>query len=198
MEKSTKIWMCISGLALVVLGVLCIAYPLSVLMSVSWLIGLVFFVSGCTEMAAWGKLRHIVQQSGLMFFTALLKILLSLMILIFPAPIMIALPFLFALWLMFEGINILVTSFDFKQIGFKKWWIMLLIGIVMACFGIYGLLNPQASADAIGLLVGIGIIIDGVGNWTKLALIKKAEKRLAALRDRYKAALEEIKKTIDE
>ena len=187
-----------SGLALVVLGVLCIAYPLSALMSISWLIGLVFFVAGCTEMAAWGKLRNIVQQSGLMFFTALLKILLGLMILIFPAPIMIALPFLFALWLMFEGINILVTSFDFKQIGFKKWWIMLLIGIVMACFGIYGLLNPQASADAIGLLVGIGIIIDGVGNWTKLALIKKAEKRLASLRDRYKAALEEIKKTIDE
>lgn len=198
MKTSTKIWMCLSGLALVALGVLCIAYPVSTLASLSWIIGLVFFMAGCTEMAAWLKLRRLIQQSGLMFFTALLKIILGLMIIICPAPIMVVLPFMFAFWLLFEGVNIAINAFDFKQVRYKKWWIMLFLGIVMACFGIYGLVNPAASVDAIAVLVGIGIIIDGIGNWLKLALIRKVEKRFTGLHDRFQAALKEIETTFEE
>lgn len=44
MKTSTKIWMCLDGCALVVIGVLCILYPGSTLLSISWLFGL-FFLS---------------------------------------------------------------------------------------------------------------------------------------------------------
>ena len=193
MKKSSKIWLCITGVALVALGVFCIVYPVSTLLSLSWVIGLMFFVAGCSAMAAWARLRRFLPQSGLMFFSALLQLILGCLLLINPAPIAIALPFIFAFWVLFEGVNIAIGSFDYKRVGFSKWWIMFCIGIVAACFGIWGLANPDASVNAIAILVGVGIILNGVGNWVKVAVINKVEKKLTRLGSRFKDAFQEIK-----
>lgn len=192
MKTSSKIWTCLAGAALVVLGILCIIYPVSTLVSLSWAIGLVFFVAGCSSMGAWASLRRFIPQSGLMFFSALLDIILGCLIIFHPEPVIIALPFIFAFWVLFEGINLAISSFDFKRVGFKQWWIILCFGIVAACFGVWGLANPNASVEAIAILVGVGIILDGVGNWVRVAVISKAEKQLTRLSNRFRTALKEI------
>ena len=93
MKTSSKIWMCLAGIALVALGVLCIMYPGETLLSLAWLFGLIFFVGGCTQMAAWASTRWFMPRSGLMFFSALLEILLGCLMVFHPAPVMLALPF---------------------------------------------------------------------------------------------------------
>ena len=193
MDKSTKFWMCIAGIALVALGVMCIVYPMATLLSLSWLISLLFLIGGCTQMAAWGKLHKIMQRSALNFFSALLQIILGLLMLFQPAPVMIMLPFLFAFWLLFEGLNLAISSFDFKQIGFQYWWIMLCLGLIAACFGGYCFfLDPEVAAKTIAWLVGLGIIIDGIAYWVKVALVNKVEHKLHGLADRFYAAVEEV------
>lgn len=178
--------MCLGGCALVALGVLCILYPGSTLLSLSWLFGLFFFLGGCTQMAAWAATRGFMPLSGLSFFSALLQIILGCVMLFHPAPVMAALPFLFAFWLLFEGINLAIGSADFRRVGFRKWWIQCCFGILAACFGVYCLCNPGTSIETIAWLVGLGIIVDGIGYWVKVALVNKVEKRFVKLHDRLK------------
>ena len=184
--------MCLAGVALVALGVLCIMYPGETLLSLAWLIGIIFFLGGCTQMGAWASLRAIMPRSGLMFFSALLQIILGCMMIFQPAPVMLALPFLFAFWLIFEGVNLAIGSYDFKLVGFPRWWILLCIGIIAAAFGIYCIVYPNVSVEAIAWIVGLGIIIDGVGNWIKVILVSKVENQLTQLGDRFRAAVKEI------
>ncbi len=193
MKTSSKIWMCLAGIALVALGVLCIMYPGETLLSLAWLFGLIFFVGGCTQMAAWASTRWFMPRSGLMFFSALLEILLGCLMVFHPAPVMLALPFIFAFWLIFEGVDMAIGSFDFKLVGFRNWWVVFCLGLVAAWFGVYCLINPNVSAETIAWVVGLGIIIDGIGNWVKVFVINKLEKRLTHLGGRFRDAVKEVK-----
>ncbi len=151
--------MCIAGVALVALGVMCILCPGTTLLSLAWVFGLMFF---------------------------LLQIILGAIMVFHPAPLMVALPFIFAFWLMFEGINLAISSFDFKRVGFHRWWIVCCFGVLAACFGVYCLVNPNVSAETIAWVVGLGIILDGIGNWVKVAVVNKVEKRFVKLHDRLR------------
>lgn len=192
MKTSTKVWMCLAGIALVALGVICIAYPLSTIVSLAWVLGFVFFAAGCSSIGAWSKLRRFVPQSGILLFSGILQVILGLLVAFNPAPLAIALPFIFALWLIIEGINLAVSSADFKQIGFSYWWIPCCLGVVAACFGIYALANPAASAEALVIVTGIGIILDGIGYWIKVAIINKTEKQLSKVQEKFRKSLRDI------
>jgi len=192
MQTSTKIWMCLAGVALVALGVMCIINPIATLLSLAWVVALLFFVGGCAQMGFWAKARKVIPHSGLVFFSALLQIILGIMMLCTPEPTMIALPFIFAFWLLFEGINLASVSFDIKMVGFPQWWILFCIGLIAAAFGVCCLVYPNISAETIAWLVGIGIIIDGLGYFVRVALVNKVEKRFVQLQERFRSAVEEV------
>lgn len=184
MKTSSKIWMCLTGVALVALGILCIMYPGNTLLSLSWVFGCLFFLGGCTQMATWAATRGFMPLSGLAFLSALLQIILGLIMVFNPAPLMVALPFIFAFWLLFEGIDLAISSFDFKRVGFRRWWLQACFGVLAACFGVYCLVNPNVSIETIAWVVGIGIILDGIGYFVKVAVVNKVEKRFVRLHDR--------------
>ena len=179
MKTSTKIWMCLGGIALVALGVLCIIYPGSTIVSLAWAFGLMLIVSGCSTFGVWATLRRINPFSGLTFLAGILQVLLGIVLIINPAPLAVALPFIFAFWVMYEGINLLMDSFNYKRLGWKRWWVLCLLGVLIVCAGFYGMFyDPAASAKTIAWLVGLGIIFDGIGYWAKVAAINHVEKKL--------------------
>ena len=45
-KPSTKIYMGITGVALIGLGIVCLCYPGATVLSISWLIGLLTLISG--------------------------------------------------------------------------------------------------------------------------------------------------------
>lgn len=185
MKTSTKIWMCIAGMALVALGIVCLCNAGSTLLSLAWLLGLMFLVAGCCEFAAWNKLHCILPQSGLLFLSALLQTLMGVYFIIRPATLAVALPFVFAFVVLFEGVRLAIESFDFKKVGFSYWWLMLLFGILAAAFGVYGFVRPIVSATTLAVLVSVGIILAGVTYWIGVAGINRFEKKLKQLHDRF-------------
>ncbi len=194
MKTSTKIWMCLAGIALVALGIVCLVNTGSTLLSLAWLLGLFFLVAGCCEFAAWGKLHLILPQSGLLFLSAMLQVLMGIFFIIHPVSLAAALPFVFAFVILFEGVRIAIESFDFKQVGFRYWWIMLLFGLLAAAFGVYGFFQPAISATTLTILVSLGIVLAGVGYWVQVAGINRFEKRLKQLHDRFEFVdAEEVK-----
>lgn len=198
MKTSTKIWMCLGGCSLVVLGILCILYPGGTLLSLAWALGLMLVVSGCSTFGAWATLRRINPFSGLTFLAALLQVFLGIVLLINPAPLAIAIPFVFAFWVLYEGLNLLLDSLNYKRLGFSKWWLLCLLSVLVICAGCYGLFyDPAASATTVAWLVGIGIILDGIGYWVKVAAVNRVENKLHKLADRFHAIeiedVEEVK-----
>lgn len=177
--------MCLAGIALVVLGVVCLIYPSSTMLSLAWVLGLIFLIAGCSEFAAWGKLHTFLPQSELLFLSALLQVLMGIFCLVHPLSLAAALPFIFAFVVIFEGIRIAVESFDFKQVGFRYWWLMLLFGILATAFGVYGLFQPVASATTLTILVSLGIMLAGIGYWVRVAAINRFQKKLKQLHDRF-------------
>ena len=191
MKTSTKIWMCLAGIALVVLGVLCIMYPGNTLLSLAWAFGLMLIVTGCSTFGAWATLRHVNPFNGLTFLAALMQVFLGIVLIINPAPLAVALPFIFAFWVMYEGIGLMVDSFNYKRLGWNKWWVLCLLSVLIICAGCYGLFcNPAASAATLAWLVGLGIILDGVGSWLKVAAVNRVEKRLHKISDRIQQVLD--------
>ena len=191
MKTSTKILMCLAGIALVVLGVLCIMYPGNTLLSLAWAFGLMLIVTGCSTFGAWATLRHVNPFNGLTFLAALMQVFLGIVLIINPAPLAVALPFIFAFWVMYEGIGLMVDSFNYKRLGWDKWWVLCLLSVLIICAGCYGLFcNPAASAATLAWLVGLGIILDGVGSWLKVAAVNRVEKRLHKISDRIQQVLD--------
>ena len=85
----------------------------------------------------------------------------------------------------------MVDSFNYKRFGWDKWWVLCLLSVLIICAGCYGLFcNPVASATTLAWLIGVGIIMDGVGNWLKVAAVNRVEKRLHKISDRIQQVLD--------
>ena len=181
--KSTKIWLAIAGILLVVLGVLCIANPTETLFTTAWMIGCFTLFAGISKMVFTFKTQHFLPNSGSRMLSALLQIILGLMFLCNNLFVTLSLPVIFAMWVLFEGVLIAVQSFDYKKVGFPNWWLILILGIAGAVLGVLGLRNPDVTATTLSTLIGIGIIALGAAYLLALLGIKKFENRVEGVRN---------------
>lgn len=177
MKSSNKIYLGLTGTALIALGIICICNPGATLLSASTLIGLLTLLSGFTTLAAWSKVKFFL-PTGNLLLSAILQIVVGLIFLGNKLFVAAALPVVFACWLLFEGIILAIRSFDFKAVHFGGWWVLFLLGVCAACLGFFSLRSPfEVGAPALSYIIGIGIILLGVIDLIALFGIKKLEKR---------------------
>ena len=180
--KSTKIWLAIAGILLVVLGVLCIAQPTATLFTTAWLIGIFTLVAGIAQLVFTFKTQAFLPNSGTRALTAILEIIIGIIFLANNFFVAFSLPVIFAVWVIIEGISIAVESFDYKRVGFSGWWVILLLGICGVVLGVLGLKNPDVSATTLSTLIGLGIIAMGASYLYALFAINKFENNVDNIR----------------
>lgn len=187
MTTKTKITilMATAGVVLAAIGILCFLYSGETLLGMAWLFGIAFLLAGCYNFMLWGKLHRFLPQSGLLFFSAFLQVLIGIYGLLKPTTFAEALPVVFAFVLLYEGVRIAIEAFDFKIIGFTKWWIMLLVGVLITVLGIFTLTQPAIGAKMLTILVGIGFVLSGCGYFVNLYAVTRFEKKLKRLHDRF-------------
>lgn len=179
MLPSRKILMGITGAALVALGVICVTKPIATLVSLAWIIGIVTLVSGISTLVNWANMRKYVTQSGSIFLSAILQILIGIIFLRHDLILAVILPFMFAFYLIFEGINLSVRSFDYKKVGFKAWWLNLALGLASAVLGFISLSTPAVAGASLSAFVGVGFITVGVVYFVALFAVNRFEKKLS-------------------
>ncbi len=104
----------------------------------------------------------------------------------------IALIAVFAMWVMFEGVSLSVLSIDYKKGGYDRWWLMLLLGVCSIILGFLALREPEYTGTFLGILLGLGILANGIVRIVAFFGLKRIEKRL---RDIHESA---TAKPIDE
>ena len=181
MKTSTKIWLCIAGLLLIILGVVCIAKPDITLVSAAWVLGCLALIAGITKLVFTLRTQAFLPNSGTRMLSALLDIFFGCFFLFNILGTAISLPVVFAIWVMIEGVVIAVQSFDYKKVGFPMWWVLLLLGVGAAVLGYFGLKNLDVTAGVLSAIIGIGIIANGLAYIFAVVGVNRFEKRVDRL-----------------
>lgn len=181
MLKSNKIYLGLTGAALIVLGVICLCNPDATLLSTAIMIGVLTLLSGFTTLATWAKLRYVL-PTGNLLLSSILQIIVGMIFLSHNLFVAAILPVVFACWLLVEGIILAIRSFDFKAVHFSGWWVLCLMGVCAAILGFFSLRQPfEVGAPALCYIIGAGIILLGVIDLIALFGINKLEKSAAEL-----------------
>ena len=191
MKTSTKIWLCLAGILLIILGVFCIAKPDITLISAAWLLGCFTLFAGVSKLIFTLKTQAFIPNSGTRILSALLDIFFGCFFLFNILGTAVSLPVVFAIWVMVEGVVIAVQSFDYKKVGFPYWWALLLLGIGGAVLGFFGLKNLDVTAITLSTLIGIAVILNGLAYILAVAGVTRFEKKIDNVREAVKIAIDE-------
>ena len=178
MKTSTKIWLCIAGLLLIILGVVCIAKPDITMVSAAWMLGCLTLIAGVAKMVFTIKTQAFLPNSGTRMLSALLDIFFGCFFLFNILGTAVSIPVVFAIWVMIEGIVIAVQSFDYKKVGFPQWWVLLILGICGAVLGFFGLRNLGVTAGVLSTIIGLGIIANGLAYILAVVGVNRFEKKI--------------------
>lgn len=158
---SRVLWV-LSGVLLAAAGIFAIANPAAALTSLALLIGLTMLISGVVDIVIYARGHALLAGAGWILADGILTVLLSMFLLFNQVVTAAALPFVFGMWILFTGVSRAIGSFDLKRLGVRGWGWFLALGIVLAAAGLLSFCKPLAAAVAIGILVGIVLILEGV------------------------------------
>ena len=77
MKKSIKIWLAVTGILLLVLGVICICNPAETLFASAWMIGALTLASGIFGLAFTLETQAFIPNSGTRMLSSLLQLFLG-------------------------------------------------------------------------------------------------------------------------
>jgi len=193
MVKSTKIWLIISGILLLALGIMCIANPEATLFATAWLIGCFTLFSGISRLVFTFRTERFLPNSGTRMISAILQILIGIIFLCNNLFVAISIPIVCAMWVIIEGVIIFIQSFDFKKVGFSKWWFLMILGIATAALGVLGMYHLEATGYIVAILIGIAIVSIGVAYLVAFTGIHKFDKEVTKIGNNIKDMLQEPK-----
>ena len=182
MRTSSKIWLAVAGVLLVILGVVCITKPAATLFTTAWLIGLFTLITGISKLMFTFRTQAFLPNSGTRALSAILEILIGIIFLSNHIFLGFSLPVIFAMWVLMESVIIAVNSFDYKRVGFPGWFVILMLGLCGIVLGVLGLKNPEVTATTLSTLIGLGIIAMGASYLCALLGINKFEKKVDGFR----------------
>ncbi len=154
----------ISGILLVALGVSTL-FTGGALLSLAMFICVAVMLSGLSEIGFYCT-SDTRDRSGWVLAGGILSVLLGLWLLIGSgyAALAMAIPFVFAMWVLSAGIMRIVGSFQLKGDGASDWGWVLLLGILETLCGFMMVFQPIMTTMLSSILVAALFISHGVGN----------------------------------
>ncbi len=190
--KRINIYLIVTAVLLIALGIVCIFNPGAGFASAAWLMGLFILASGISSLIFGLRAQAFLPNAGSTTLLAVFQIIIGLMLAANLLASEIALIAVFAMWVMFEGVSLSVLSIDYKKGGYDRWWLMLLLGVCSIILGFLALREPEYTGTFLGILLGLGILANGIVRIVAFFGLKRIEKRL---RDIHESA---TAKPIDE
>jgi len=149
------------GIVLVLLGLAAVALPPVASLAITLLIGWILLISGAVGLYTTFAMRG---APGFVWalVSALLGIAAGIVLLIWPASGVVSLTIVLVVFFAIEGVASILFALDHKRELSGRWGLMLVSGVldlVIAGIVFFGL--PGTAAWAIGLLVGINMVMGG-------------------------------------
>ena len=152
----------IEGIVLVVLGCLAVAVPPIASLAVEIVIGWIFLVSGLVGLFTTYMMRGL-PGFWWSLLSAILAILAGIVLLAWPLTGILSLTLVLIVFFVIEGVASIMYALDHRSGLTGRWGWMLASGIidlVLAAIIVAGL--PGSAAWAIGIIVGVNMLLGGV------------------------------------
>ena len=181
--KRINIYLIVTAVLLIALGVVCIFNPGAGFVSAAWLKGLFILASGISSLIFGLRAQAFLPNAGSTTLLAIFQIIVGLMLATNILASQIALIAVFAMWVMFEGVSLAVLSIDYKKGGYDRWWVMLLLGVCSILLGFLAIRKPESTGAFLGILLGLGILANGIVRIVAFFGLKRIENRLRDLKE---------------
>jgi uncharacterized membrane protein HdeD (DUF308 family) len=169
----------IEGLILIVLGVIAIVIPPIASLAVTIFLGALFLVSGIVGLVLTLWLRHL-PGFWWSLLSAALAIVTGILLLAWPVGGLLSLTLLLAAFFIIEGVATIMYALDHRRQYTGRWGWMLASGIVdLVLAALILSVFPASAAWALGLLVGINMLMGGSA-MLAIALYARVNEQTAA------------------
>ena len=165
------------AVATTVLGLVLVCWPARSVQILCTLLGAVIFLTGIVYFLGWLARR----KEGLPAFFLLPGVILcalGLWLMTSPDSVLLLVQYIFGAILIFHGLVDLQGAAALIRQRWERWWLDLLLGVLTMGWGLLILLRPFGTFSALVMLIGAGLIFDGVSD---LVLIHRLGR---AFRDR--------------
>lgn len=162
--RNAKIAYVLISVVMVVLGIALILWPEISALAVCNITGAVLTVFGIIKLV--GYFSKDMYRLAFQFDLALgvFSLLVGVLMLVHPTGVVRLVPVITGVFVILDGAFKLQTAHDAKRFGLSGWWCILLLAIVSCLGGLFLVANPFQGANALMILLGITLVIDGVQN----------------------------------
>ena len=147
-----------AGIALIIIGVIGIVFPLLVSWTLNLFISSIFFIAAIVlAYSSYACKTHTL----MMWFKPFVLFVLALLILFHPAIVISTLGLVLAVYFLMDGFASFALSVEMKPA--KGWFFMLLNGVLSLILGIFVIAGwPLSSVWLVGLVIGMSFLFDGI------------------------------------
>lgn len=175
-----KVNLILTAVIMIAVGVLFVIYPKDSLGLLTWLLGVLILASGVFTILFSLKAQKVLPNASSSTLLGVFHIMLGSLFVLnhFDKLQEGAIGVLFAIWVMYEGLSLVISSFGYKKATFRHWWVMLLFGLLNVVLGYVALLNADKISPVLAVIVGLGIVANGVMRIVAFIAITRIEKKL--------------------
>lgn len=152
MEKASKVLCIIEGLLMGIIGILFFTNPISSLLSLSIIIGIMIIIAGVLALIRAPK----TTKKGWLIFRGIINILFGLLLCFSPISTIATLVIFYGAWALVTGIFLIISEIRYKTFGFNM---PLLYAILLIILGILILVQPIVFLEITPYFIGINFII---------------------------------------
>ena len=155
----------ILGILSIILAFFAFNHPVVSIVSVTILFGVGAILKGLYEIFVRRKVRQFAGYSSVFVIViGIIDILIGIFFLFNRTGGLIALPLVFAFWIIFDSIGAIITASVVKKYSNTQFWFTVIIGILGVVLGFLLLNNPSSAYLTIAALVGIYFMVNGILN----------------------------------
>ncbi len=154
------------GILAIIFGLACILYPTVAFTSIGWVLAIVLFVIGINLIGDYISARKNSMVSGWDLFSGIVTVILAVAIcsngfisLITEMLIVYA----FCAWIVISGFLRIFASIHLKYMGARRWPAGFIFGMLNVLLGALIMFYPAFAGMAIGIIIGIAIVLQGIG-----------------------------------
>ena len=177
--KDMKKQFTLTAIFSILLGLVLVIWPDATKMAVSYLIGAALVVLGVIQVVRYFVYEVRLDLFRYDFVSGLILLGVGVFLLMRPEIIVGFLPVLLGMAIVIDGAVKIQRSMDLLRVGYRHWWLVLLLAVLALAAGVVLLVNPFEAASTLVLMIGIVLIYDGV---TDLWTISRVSGRLRQMR----------------
>ena len=162
--RAAKIGYIVMSAALCVLGILLICLPEVFSGLIGVLIGIILIVFGAVRMAGYFSkdLYRLAFQYDLA--SGALITALGVIMLVIPDGVISVTHTVIGILILADGLFKIQIAIDAKRFGVSRWWLIAAAAILTGVVGLLLILHPFAGAAAAMILMGVGLLAEGILN----------------------------------